>query len=657
MKRILLLSFLVSAIDMASAQDHGFAFGNVSRDELQMSAYAPDTTANAVVLNEFGESYIDDGNNYDLIHEYHVKIKIFNEKGFNQASFVIPLRKQNGKAEMISDIQASTFNLSGGQLLETKLERKNVYTEHRNPFTDLVKFTLPNVQPGCVIEVKYRLESPFLFNFREWDFQSRIPKIYSEYWAKIPANYIYNITLQGYYKLDKNQSEAIKDCFSFGSGKADCALFKYAMKDIPAFVDEDYMTAEKNFLSAIHYELSEIRYFNGSVKKFTETWKDVDEELRYDPDFGKQLKKGKEVFPPQLQLLLSGNTSSSGKAREIYDFFKSRYKWNEYYGYSSASGIKKAFENKTGNVGDINLSLIAALQYAGLDASPVLLSTRENGLPGKLNPIISQFNYVVARLEMGDSVFLLDATDPYLPFGLLPLRCLNGQGRWMPGGKDTSQWIDIRAGAQFAETNFLQLRMGTDGTFKGTITRVFNGYNALQKRKEISGFNSPDEYMDNLQGKLHDIKILHYTIDSLHNPDAPLTVIMQVETDGSPRADADRLFFRPFLMGNLSENPFKSSERNYPVDFGAPSHVQNILVLSYPDNYEIISVPKTTALSLPDDGGSYLMGTENLSNQLVIRSDLSLKKPVYSPEEYYPLKELYSRIIQIQHADVIFKRK
>ncbi|HEY6083135.1 MAG TPA: hypothetical protein VIU45_06730, partial [Chitinophagaceae bacterium] len=294
---------------------------------------------------------------------------------------------------------------------------------------------------------------------------------------------------------------------------------------------------------------------------------------------------------------------------------------------------------------------------AGLDASPVLLSTRENGLPGKLNPILTQFNYVVGRLDIGDSSFLLDATDPYLPFGMLPPRCLNGQGRWMPGGKDTSRWIDIRAGAQFSLSNFLELKMEGNGTFTGTITRIFRGYNALRKRKEIGGFNSPDEYMDDQQNKQHNIRILHYRIDSLHNPDAPLTITMKVEIDGSGNKDAGRLFIQPFIMDNLRENPFKSAERTYPVDFGASMRTRNILVLEYPDNYEVVSVPKTTALGLPDDGGSYIMGAENVGNRLVIQSDLSLKKPVYPPEAYYSLKELYSRIIQIQNANVIFKRK
>jgi hypothetical protein len=104
----------------------------------------------------------------------------------------------------------------------------------------------------------------------------------------------------------------------------------------------------------------------------------------------------------------------------------------------SESGIKKAFDNKTGNVGDINLSLIAALKYANLDVEPMMLSTRDNGLVTEIYPVITEFDYVVAKLNIGDKVYLLDATDQYYPFGLVPVRCLNGKGRVM--GNKESYW-------------------------------------------------------------------------------------------------------------------------------------------------------------------------------------------------------------------------
>ncbi|MFM7428477.1 MAG: hypothetical protein ACKO1F_01115, partial [Flammeovirgaceae bacterium] len=90
-----------------------------------------------------------------------------------------------------------------------------------------------------------------------------------------PANYSYNASIKGFLKLCKNDSELVKDCFSYGSAKADCSLLKFGMINIPAFKEEEFMTAKSNFLSAINFELEQIRYFDGRVDKITKEWKDV----------------------------------------------------------------------------------------------------------------------------------------------------------------------------------------------------------------------------------------------------------------------------------------------------------------------------------------------------------------------------------------------
>jgi hypothetical protein len=146
-----------------------------------------------------------------------------------------------------------------------------------------------------VLEVKYVLNSPFYFNFRPWEFQSDIPKVHSEYLALIPANYIYNISLKGYLSIKENVSAVVKDCFSPGGGRmADCSSMKFAMDDIPSFIDEEYMTAKVNFLSRLNFELSEVRRFDGRVDKITKEWKDVDQELRQHDDFWRANPEGQK---------------------------------------------------------------------------------------------------------------------------------------------------------------------------------------------------------------------------------------------------------------------------------------------------------------------------------------------------------------------------
>ncbi len=102
------------------------------------------------------------------------------------------------------------------------------------------------------------------------------------------------------------------------------------------------MTASSNFISSINFELLEIKHFNGRVDKVTNEWKYADDEMKRDPNFGVQLKKGKDIFQ-KIEPQLVGITDSLTKARKIYDFIKRWYTWNDYYGKYS-EGIKKAFD-------------------------------------------------------------------------------------------------------------------------------------------------------------------------------------------------------------------------------------------------------------------------------------------------------------------------
>ncbi|GAA4319051.1 hypothetical protein [Compostibacter hankyongensis] len=650
---------LVLTVISAHAQDGDFPGDDATYAELEMPSYKKDTTANAVVLNEFGRTHIVNDQDNGLIHEYHVRIKIFNEKGVDAATFVIPIRKseKNGDQEEVHGIYGTTFNLVGGQRKATMLSQKRVYTENKNRYYDQVKFTMPDVHPGSVIDVSYIFTSPYVYNYKPWEFQSDIPKIRSEYWAQIPANFVYNITLQGFYKLTRNESSRVSDCLiSYGGGKADCSLLKLGMDSVPAFVEEDYMTARSNFLSAVHFELSEVHSFNGHVDKITKKWSDVDDELKNEDDFGKQLKRSGGLFEGWLDSIKNAKTEDVAKARWIYDFIKHWYKWDGYTGMFTENGLKKAFERHGGDVADINLSLVAALRYAGLQADPVTLSTRENGLPSILFPVITDFNWVVVRLKTGEDTYLLDASDPYLPFGMIPLRCLNDKGRCFPQD-GPSEWIDLKPATGFRQMTYVNLEMSPDtGKISGTITLQYDGYKAVDKRRTLASFSSQDEYLEKVSGKLPGFRITGYHAENLKDLHKPLTETFSVEMDSAVSMEGDRLVLHPFVMPEFRQNPFKSPERKYPVDFGATEDIRTFFTFKFPAGYRIVSLPEKTSLMLAGNGASYQLESDGLSNQAIVRSILMQHKPLYSSDEYFSLKELYNRILQAEGSDVILAK-
>lgn len=213
--------------------------GRITLRELRETVYPDDTAAHAVILQETGEAYFDNQRGLRLVFSYYGKIKIQDAEGLSAANISIPVyRGEQGDEEVIG-IKAFSYNLEGSRIVKTELSHKAVFEEDVAGNVTLKKFTFPNARSGSVLEYTYELYSPYLFTYRDWVFQHSIPTIRSEYWARIPGNFIYNIRLVGPFELSLNESAVSKDCLRVAGGVADCALFKWAMDSIPAFVRED----------------------------------------------------------------------------------------------------------------------------------------------------------------------------------------------------------------------------------------------------------------------------------------------------------------------------------------------------------------------------------------------------------------------------------
>jgi len=71
--------------------------------------------------------------------------------------------------------------------------------------------------------------------------------------------------------------------------------------------------------------------------------------------------------------------------------------------------------------------LVSMLRNANLDANPVLVSTRANGI--SLYPSRTSYNIVIASVLINGNLVLMDATSKSTLPGILPTRDLNWFGR------------------------------------------------------------------------------------------------------------------------------------------------------------------------------------------------------------------------------------
>lgn len=634
-----------------------FNYLKVTQDELNLNKVALDSNANAVVLREFGTAAIRLDDNYGYLYidfEYHVRIKVLNKNGFENANIVIPLRTYGDKEDNIVSLSATTINYTNGQLSYNELDKKKIFKEKKNKYVTLTKFTMPNLTEGSIIEYTYRIHSPGIFNFRNWEFQSDIPKMHSEYIAFIPALYNYNVALIGPKKLTSQNAEISRECLRIQGRAIDCSKMTYIMKDIPALIEEEFMTAPSNFRSAINFELSDYITPTGVKQNVTKEWKNVDDELMDDKSFGGQVKR-KDIFKTILPDMLKGATDPLSKAQAIYSYIKSNIKTNGFIGIYTENTIKKALEMHSGNTADINLALVAALNAADIDAEALILSTRSNGSVNTLFPVITDFNYVVAKANIDGKSYLLDASEPLMPFGLLPLYCINGQGRAIPI-KKPSYWYDLKASKKESTRYSLDAELGKDGKLKGLLTTYSIGYAAVNRRKKILAASSIDEFVEKLDESMPKISILKHEIKNMDSLENPLIENYQIEMPIFQAISNEPLFFNPFFIERISKNPFNLNERTYPIDLGTESELRISLAIKLPDDYILADKPKDLNIGLANNGGRYLCTTTLNDGLLSFNQLLQFNRPIYHSEEYLSLKELYSRIIQLQKTDIILKK-
>jgi hypothetical protein len=653
--KYLLLLLSLSFSTFLFAQD--FEYLKIKQEELNLKKTTIDTNASAVVLREFGTASvrIDDNDGYlSIDFQYHVRIKILNKNGFEHANIVIPQRKYGDREDRIYELKASTVNYIDGRMVMTELDRKKIFEEKKNKYVTLTKFTMPNLSEGSIIEYSYHIQSPYIFNFKTWEFQSEIPKLHSEFVANIPANYNYNVTLRGAQKLTAQDAEIYRECLRIAGRSMDCSKMTYIMKDIPALVEEDYMTAASNFRSAINFELSDYISIRGVKTSITKEWKNVDYELISEKNFGGQLKR-KDIFKDIVPAMTGNTTDQLSKAKTIYSYIRNSIKSSGFIGIYSENTIKKALDIKSGNTADINFALIAALSAADLDAEAVILSTRANGLVNNIFPVINDFNYVIAKVNIDGKSYLLDASEPLLPFGLLPLHCINGQGRVIPL-KKPSYWLDLKASQKQTTRYNLNAELGKDGKLKGTLTSYSFGYAALNKREKILKSSSVNEYVEKLNESMPGISILKHQINNIDSLENPLVETYEIEMPVFENMNNNPLFFNPFFIEKISKNPFNLNERTYPVDLGSASELRIAMSIKLPDNYTLTDKPKDLSIGLADNGGRYLCNTALNEGTLSFSQLLQFNKPIYESHDYLSLKEFYSRIIQLQKTDIILKR-
>lgn len=618
-------------------------FGSPLPHEFEMKNYPEDLDAAGVILYERGNYTVDAVDGYiRLFKEVHRKIKVFDSKNFKYSAVEIPYYRQNNVRENIKDLRAVTHNGKS----QIYVRESDIFDVDESQNWSKKRFAFANIQDGSILEYTYRIETPYLFNIGTWTFMNDLPTIYSELHTEIPGNYTYNKSLYGDRELDVNHAEIKLSCFHLPGYKVpgDCESATYVMKHVPAFKEEEYMLSRNNYIPSLVFELRDMVKVNRGRINYSKTWKDVDQFFKQNKDLGRQLKYS-SYFKEKLPANVLSISSDLERAKAVYYFVQKNMNYNGKTSSVEGNRVKEAFDKGTGNSSEINLALINALEAGGLEAKLMWITTRDRALPTKQYPVMNDFNYIIVFLELGKEKYLLDATDKHTPFGVLPPRALNVDGRVMDF-KNGSYWEPIAPIARNMHYANLQLVANEQGNFEGKINEVSTGYVSVIKRKTFNDYGK-DEVIKRKQSQNEMLEVSNLIMENTDDLDQPFKESYDVSL--YQQVVGERIYLSPFFMQTyFSTNPFQNSIREYPIDLMYPV-VNNYLVsIDLNDQYEVLSVPENKLVRLPNDDGELSVVYDVSDTKINIRLNVRLNTYSFPKDAVESLREFFGALVKIQ---------
>ncbi len=637
---------------------------------MSITSYPIDTAAGAVIISDIGSSEIagNDQGGFSLRYHRYFRIHILKSDGYKAAQIAVRLYKSKESKEEIRDIVAVTYNMENGRVQETKLDtKKEVFTESEDKNHLLVKFAFPAVKAGSIVECKYTIKSDFIFNLQPWTFQGQFPCLWSEYNAEIPQFYNYVSLTQGKQEyFIKSAKEAIKNFAISETSEsnywehrpdritisASVSRFRWVMKDVPALVEENYTSSLHNHYSRIEFQLSETR--SPLVQRTVmSTWPQVAKELFQHEKFGAELLLDNTWLIDQVNKIAPKNDAEPERARKIFNYVRDHMACTGSEGLFLSQTLRSALKKGNGNVADINILLIAMLREAGLSAEPVILSLRSNGYTHEVYPLIDRYNYVICCVITDGKHYYLDASEVHNTFGRLPAACYNGQARIItedpkPVYFSADSLKEIGATAVFVAND-------GKGKISGKVIQKPGYVESQEIRKKVLK-EGETAFINQFRKELDEgIQVQDVRIDSLKLYESPLQVILDFESNQFNEAV---VYWDPLIGQGVKQNPFKSMNRQYPVELPHTVDQSFQLEMDVPEGYLVDELPKPLQVKLNEKGdGTFEYSASMTAGHIKLYSRLKINRSFFSIEEYQMLREFFNLVVKKHAEQIVFKKK
>ncbi len=356
-----------------------------------------------------------------------------------------------------------------------------------------------------------------------------------------------------------------------------------------------------------------------------------------DANFGRYISRARKHSETILESELHVQTlAEPERIKAIVGYMKSNYRWDGVSRYSASMDPKEFFTRKSGSSAEINLFLCALLEVAGIKAHPVLTSTHDHGKIKADYPFAQFFNYVLVIADEGTGLILTDATEPFLPYNRIPVRCINEQGLIVK--PDSEDWVSLESQVESLE----HIAFGMQYELESDLLRV----SVKQRTTEYEAYLIRSEQQDTTEiiSDLRGRDFLEVRDVVIQNAEeVEKACITSIKGDIPLQRINHEIVITPFLDFPITENLFKQASRLYPMDFIFRKSKEYLCVLDIPEGFVVSEMP---APLLVDDHLVKLQYlAEPVGDKLKLTGTMIFKQAVYDAADYVMLKKRIDTMI------------
>jgi hypothetical protein len=608
-----------------------------------------DADADAAIL--FREGTLNDGEIDGTNLKLYIRIKIFNDRGRRYGDVQLPYKVELGK---ITDVHARAIKADGTVIdvenkdIFDKLIVKNSSGTHRAKV-----FSMPGVEPGTIIEYRYRQVYPQGFRYFQLELQDELFIKELRYRINMPPLTKADVRWVTFNVEDEKRFDPVWD-----------GAFVIAADNIKAFKREPMMPPELTVKM-----WGWLYYSNEYEVKPDKYWRDYAEQMH--------AAALNETAPTRtirrvVETITSADRTAPEKLKRLYDYVQTEIQnigardpdketINADDNFKRNPTADQTIRRRYGDPREINRLFIAMLRAAGFDARVAELVTRDENFFHKAFTDGFQFDdEVTAVVQPDGSLQFFDPGTAYCPLGSLAWD-KEAVTALIYGKKD---WRFAETSITPAERNREERRLlitpYTDGRVDVQIDTKVTGQKALEMQSELTGLSREEQSKRMLAAtreKFPFAQINESSVKVADSRQASGAVAASYNftlPQGAVRT-GKRLFLRPALINRRNDTFLPATNRVNSLYFHYAWSENDTAVIDIPEGYEVEQLPD--AISIDIGAAQYTASFHSDGRRIVYERKLLVNAITITPNQYATAKAFFDRVMEADRVLLSFKQK